>query len=348
MSRITVLYYPDEITRYSLAPLILSRHARAFHYTRNLDEVLSRPRNPNLLLLRFARIATSDQRGVLKQLRDRYERIIYFDALASVDRLRTSALEIADLYYKKQIARDRDSYLRPLLGSRRFRTYYQREYGIEEELKTRPPVPPEHLGKLRLAWNFGIGIYPREKLRLRTARVLERRLSPRSMRLLLRPPRRPRRERQAFVSARFARAFESEALSCQRRLFEEAIGDDPRFRTGRVDRHTYNRELRDARVTLSPFGHGEVCFRDFEAVASGSTLVKPAMEYVETWPDIYQHGETCAYAQWDGSDVVETCGALLEDETRARRLAENAFDAMHDAYGQIDRKVEQLLADFRV
>ncbi len=346
MGRITVLYYPDDITRCSLAPLILSRHARAFRYTRSLEEAIDRPRTRKLLLFRFAGVAGTDPRGSLKQLRDRYERIVYFDDLAAVDSLRASGLEIADLYYKKQLARDRESYLQPLPGSRRFRAYYQREYHIGEELGTRPPARPEDLKKIRLAWNFGIGIYPRAKRRLHAARFLDRRISPRAMRPLLRAPRRPSGGRQAFVSARFARGFESETLSCQRRLFQEAIGGDPGFRTGRVDRDTYNRELREARVTLSPFGHGEVCFRDFEAVASGSTLVKPAMEYVETWPDVYRPGETCEYVRWDGSDVVETCRALLEDEARARRLAENAFDAVHDAYRRIDEKVEQLLQDF--
>ncbi len=348
MSRITVLYYPDEITRYSLVPLVLSKHASAFRYTCSLDEVMNRPRTRKLLLLRFAYIARErgDQQGLLEHLRDRYERIVYFDDFDAVDTVSTSALELADLYYKKQIARDRESYLKPLPGSRRFRAWYQREYGIEEESLSRPAVAPQHLEKLRLAWNFGIGFYPR-KLRLRAAQWLEQRLGPRAMRPAVRRPGwLPSQARESFVSARFARSFESEALACQRRVFQQVIGDDPGFRTGRLDRKDYNRELLRARVTLSPFGYGEVCFRDFEAVSSGSTLVKPEMSYVETWPDVYRAGETCEYVRWDGSDLLETCRGLLDDGARARRLAENAFDAFRDAYGQIDEKVEQLLADF--
>lgn len=344
MSRVTVLYYPDEITRYSLTPLLLSRFSSCFHFTRSLEEVLTRDRNRSLLLFRMAKVP--GRRGALKRLRDRYERIIYFDDRAAVDSIRTKAVGLVDFYYKKQLARDRESYLKPLPGERRFRAYYQDKFGIEKNPKTRPALSPQDLQKFRLAWNLGIGIYPREKLRLRTARMLERRLGPRAMRLALqRPPRLRVKNREARVSARFARSFGSEAMACQRRLYGEAIGDDPRFRTGRLPRAEYNRELRTARVTLSPFGYGEVCFRDFEAVWSGSALVKPAMDHVETWPDIYRQGETCEYARWDGSDVVEKSIALLEDEARARRLAENAYDAVRDAYRHLDERVEGLLED---
>jgi len=285
MKDVTVLYHPDEITRFSLAPLLLSRHAGAFRFTRSLQEVLERDHNRSLLVLRYTRLVRDrdERRRVLERLRDKYDRIIYFDDSASVDAINRDVLEVVDLYYKKQIARDRESYLKPLKGGRRFRAYYQNEYGIEKDARSRPAIPPHHVDKLRLAWNFGIGIYPRDKSRLRTARMLERRLGPRAMRLALRRPRRlPSHDREAFVSARFDRSFVSQGMACQRLLFAEALRNSPRFRTGRLPREEYNRELLTARATLSPFGWGEVCFRDFEAVWSGSTLVKPAMAYVET------------------------------------------------------------------
>ena len=61
MSRVTVLYYPDDITLlYTLAPLVESRHARAFDFTRDIDHVLRADRNSRLLLVRFQKFARED------------------------------------------------------------------------------------------------------------------------------------------------------------------------------------------------------------------------------------------------------------------------------------------------
>lgn len=48
----------------------------------------------------------------------------------------------------------------------------------------------------------------------------------------------------------------------------------------------YYREIRDSKICVSPFGYGEICYRDFEAAALGCLLIKPAMDHLRTEPDI--------------------------------------------------------------
>ena len=62
----------------------------------------------------------------------------------------------------------------------------------------------------------------------------------------------------------------------------------------------YIKKLRESKVvTISPFGMGEVCFRDFEVMTLGSILIKPDMKIVNTKPNIYIEGETYYGVKYD-------------------------------------------------
>ena len=53
---------------------------------------------------------------------------------------------------------------------------------------------------------------------------------------------------------------------------------------------------------LSPFGWGEICYRDFEASLGGNLLLKPSMDHIDTWPNIYR--EDCYLKlDWDFSNL---------------------------------------------
>lgn len=63
--------------------------------------------------------------------------------------------------------------------------------------------------------------------------------------------------------------------------------------------------LKRSKYTLSPFGMGEVCFRDFESIMYGSLLVKPDMGKVKTLPNIYIPNVTYIPTKLDFSDLKE-------------------------------------------
>lgn len=95
----------------------------------------------------------------------------------------------------------------------------------------------------------------------------------------------------------------------------------------------YVQELCSAKACISPFGYGEVCFRDFEAVLAGAVLIKPDMSHLETRPDIYRPWETYAPVKWDWSDLPEVVDRVLGDPeagcvlaSRARTVLEEFLD----------------------
>jgi hypothetical protein len=100
----------------------------------------------------------------------------------------------------------------------------------------------------------------------------------------------------------------------------------------RVDQKAYYEEMRSSRISVSPFGYGEICWRDFEAVLMGSLLVKPDMGHVRTEPDIFVPGETYVPVRWDFSDLAEVCARYLEDEEERNRITAQAYRVLSEYY----------------
>jgi hypothetical protein len=121
-------------------------------------------------------------------------------------------------------------------------------------------------------------------------------------------------------------------------MFLNHVAAHPQFLTGLGPPRQYRHEIRNAKITLSPFGWGEVCFRDFEAVLNGSLLLKPNMDHLSTWPDIYRPDETYVPVAWDGDDLIDRAEHYLADSADRRRIVANAKDAYFDALRQVDER----------
>jgi hypothetical protein len=136
-----------------------------------------------------------------------------------------------------------------------------------------------------------------------------------------------------------------ESIACQRRLFLERIAGNELFLTGIVSQNQYYQELWDSKITLSPFGWGEVCFRDFEAIIAGSLLLKPDMAHVKTWPDVYIPWETYVPVNWDGTDIIEKTETCLANDRERSRIAENAYEQYYAQLAGLEDRFASLFRD---
>jgi len=94
----------------------------------------------------------------------------------------------------------------------------------------------------------------------------------------------------------------------------------------------YMRELRDSKLVLSPFGWGEICYRDFETFFSGSVLVKPSVEHLHTYPDVLKANVTYIPLQWDVSDIDAVMHEAVSNINKYRELAVNGQRLFKSAY----------------
>jgi hypothetical protein len=97
-----------------------------------------------------------------------------------------------------------------------------------------------------------------------------------------------------------------------------------------VDHATFMNEMRNSKLCFSPFGFGEICWRDFEAAAAGAVFIKQSMDHLESFPDLYVANETYAPVRWDMTDLGDVVARLLGDDGERERLATNAFDRIAD------------------
>ncbi len=354
MSRVTVLVTLDRLSLfYSLAPLVAHGNGDVrFDVTQSLQHCLSKDTNPNLLILRyfstFPAGSDLDNRldlSIFARLRERYERITFFDDSDGAGATRFEVLPYVDWYLKKQLLRDRSQYEQPLYGRQYFTSYYHHSHGVQDDpplFRACLPAGPE-AQKVQLAFNLAAGSYPISRRRQQIGVALARtvgvpaglafREAPRPVDVDLPRPK--------AVHAHF-RVAGPPTIAHQRRIFEERVGADERFDVGPVSERAYQADLARSRGTLSPFGWGEICLRDFEAFIAGSVLFKPRMDHLSTWPDLYRPGETYVPLDWDAQDVLEKADAHLDGDDR-RRLAACAQQAFFDARHQIPARVREVL-----
>jgi Glycosyl transferases group 1 len=287
------------------------------------EAIESRPADAVLIHLSW-RVTLEESVDFLQRLNDRPRRprIILMDYLAPAGSPFLSLIPYVDCYVKRQHLADVDLYAKDYEGGQVFTDFLAKELGYDLDgwnFGTKPD--PAHLGKLVTGWN--LGVTPRYHRQLRLTRRF------RSL----------WRMRPFDVHRRFSPASDGKKFEWYERYRQEAAqkldGLADRYRltgSGRIHHRLYLGELLASKLVVSPFGWGEVCFRDYEAVATGSLLVKPSMDHLVTLPNIYKPYETYVPVKWDLSDLAETCDHYLRHPSESLQIIRNAQEALLDYY----------------
>jgi hypothetical protein len=221
-------------------------------------------------------------------------------------------LPYVDLYAKRQVLARREWYHEPLSGGYAFTDFLDRELHVPlGDWNFGAPATSPDVHKVVPGWNFGSAPTYRRLLRLSS-------LVPRPWKL-----------RSIDVHARFSPpADASQWYAWYRRsaaaLLTPLRRDLAVTESCRIPRRRYLRELWRSKIAFSPFGWGEVCFRDFEAACLGCALVKPAMAHLSTSPDLYIPSETYIPVRWDLADLERTIRTYIARPDECRRIAGNA------------------------
>ena len=83
-------------------------------------------------------------------------------------------------------------------------------------------------------------------------------------------------------------------------------------------------------------------------VRAGALLLKPDMSHLETWPDVFTDGETCAFFDWDAENLREQAHRYAGNESERIRIAENAArvyrSAMDGLAGRFQGIIREVLS----
>lgn len=273
-------------------------------------------------------ISDADLHGLVRRLRDASPgvRLVCLDWFSPLDLRNAARMDpLVDFYVKKHVFRDRSRYGKATQGDTNLTDYFGRRAGLSEPLVTFP-VPEGFLNKLILGPSFATA-----------PGIMQGLLSERPSAL----------NRPIDLHARFTvegtpwyRAMRSDAKAAL-----ASLGGLEILHEGTVPLHKFLIELRRAKLCFSPFGYGEVCWRDYEAIMAGAVLVKPDMGHVETDPDIFVPWETYVPVRWDLADFDDTVRRLSADLPQRERIAKQAFGVLRDwlASDGFSRKLDPIL-----
>lgn len=266
-------------------------------------------------------------------------RIVAFDTFDQTSTPHFGLLPLVDVYLKSKVLSPLPRYSERFEGGFIVTDYFRRTFGWDLLGWHFGSIPDSrHLNKIVLGWNFAASRHCRALFRLN--RLLPSLYS----------------QRQFDLHARIAPSNEAahdwyEHLRRWARAAVEPLRDWCRVTpNGRISHWQYIHELRRSKLVFSPFGWGEVCLRDYEAVCCGCLLVKPDMSHLATSPNIFEAGTTYVPVRWDLSDLSEVCQRYLNDETEARQIAQSAQQRLGAYFEQaaFTEDVGRLVASLRL
>ncbi len=238
-------------------------------------------------------------------------RLVYLDWFAPTDlRLAEKMGPMVDAYVSKHLLRDAAQYGQPTYGDTTLMDHYGRIYDLKHEMKTFM-LPSDLKHKLHLGPSFFTAGF--------MLPVFDFGTLPSGPRLI---------DLHARIAVDGTPWYRAMRQGCA-----DAVAGLSGINcvTGFGIRHDlFLRELSRSKICFSPFGYGEVCWRDFEAVMCGAVLLKQDMSHVVTAPDIFDPFETYVPVKWDLSDLPQQVDWLLRDDAARKRIAKAAFDRLQD------------------
>jgi hypothetical protein len=211
-----------------------------------------------------------------------------------------------DIYVKKQTYANFSDYSKPTLGDTNLNDYYARRHELPDAPQQFTP-PAGFEQKMRLGSNFGL-----------SALMVDWFLGA--------PPTQANRDidlhaRIAIKGVPWYQAMRQEAKDAVQKLEGVNVVSE-----GRVRRHQFFAEMVRSKLCFSPFGYGEVCWRDYEAHATGALLLKPDMSHLKVLPDIFIPYETYVPLEWDLSDFAGKVAEYLKNPAARAKIAAQAFE----------------------
>ena len=250
-------------------------------------------------------------------------KIIWLDAADSTGSCDFPIIPLVDAFVKKQIHKDLSRYTQD--SDSNLRVWLN---GAERHEKQSDwACPKDQLHKIKVGWNLGLNDYRYFGYKMsRLSNYLSYKLYP----LKFVPV---DAERSLDLAFRGTVHQNFTAVSAQRNAVLQLLSSvNLKVASGApVAKKQYRNELRSSKISISPFGWGEVCYRDFESFISGALLLKPSMEHLQTYPDVYIPNQTYVPVSWKMDDLKETLEHAVSNYVSLKAVARNGQEVYKEA-----------------
>jgi hypothetical protein len=275
----------------------------------------------------------------LNESNKRNQFIIWFDTSDSTWSTQFDVLPYVDLFLKNQIFKDKKQYLESFRTGRAFTDFFEHKYGTNEmEVNYKTP-DIDQLSKIDVSWNTCFENYNR--YRYSKIKRIKNRISPLMYNFIT-----PRievdfincyNERKRDISCRFGTNYSRSSITAHRIAIKELM-EARGVSTEIINLKSYFGELINSKIGIGPFGLGEITLRDFEIIICGAVLVKPDMNHMKTWPNIFKKNITYMSHKWDLSDLNDKINMLLDNTEFRFIMSQNAQDEYIKVFSEEGQK----------
>lgn len=268
----------------------------------------------------------------LKILKDSVGRIFYYDTTDSTGCIQKEIFPYIDKYLKSQILLKSSLYKNRYYGQRIFSDYYHKNFNVvDQKAIYSTSLTDSEIKKIDLGWNSSICNYSFLgkifNFIFSKTRIKKFLISPF-------PYISPNKKRKSNFNYRMSAAYPKNTISFQRKFVLEKMSKIKK----RVGFPKYINELKKTKILISPFGWGEICYRDFESFIYGNLLFKPNMNHLSTWPKLYLENETYIPFNWSMRDFEKKLFNTLENYQNYKFIAENAQKNYMSIFKTLDLK----------
>ena len=258
--------------------------------------------------------------NIVKNLKIDYPKrtIVFIDPFDQTSSNYFRLLPYVDYFLKRQCYKNLKEYKKNFVGGSLFTDYLATNYNLDfSQWHVGSELPTGSIHKIMPGWNLGT--------------------ATRFKKSLFRKPlfgfNKEKKTIDIFCRISLGDTSKNEWYSKYRLMAIESVNSmisdykvivSAKDRNNLVSRRQYESEIKASRIVFSPFGWGEHCWRDCEAICADSLLIKPSMSHVATNPNIFLENETYVPIKWDFSDLKEKCCYYLEHPKQANIIIKNA------------------------
>lgn len=238
--------------------------------------------------------------NLVRRIKNRANLVCWMDTADSTGTCLFDVLPYVDLYFKKQLLKDKEQYTKEFYCGRPYSDYYHKTLNIRDDKLNSvhyPIADKKYLHKLRVSWN--IAFYDRIGGKTWIYKHPFKLSDPLISNM----------DFEKSIDVHYGGSnpiIYGDVVGYQRKKMLELITDltdvtHPDVYK-KISREEYFEELKHSKSIASPFGWGECCLRDFEAFYNKAILLKPSMEHCITYPNLYQAYKTYLPINWDFSN----------------------------------------------
>ena len=245
---------------------------------------------------------------VFDELKNKSKKLLFFDLGDGSSAWALDVLPFVDSYFKSYVYKNVNLYKEKFYGSRIWSDFYYRKFGIEDEVTSFSNVVDEkYLYKIKMSYNSSLADYSLSS-NLYNSKYLKYTKNVFNIgKFFLNYPnlnsfKRPYINKEHNVSCRMNLKYSSRGVAYHRELAAQKL--QKYLKHDKLSRELYFNEMSNSKIVVSPFGWGEVNYKDYEAILCGSLLLKPDMSHLKTYPNYFDYDKVLFY-QWDYSDIDE-------------------------------------------